>query len=446
MPDDQQGLFPELQPARNGNGRKGQRLFIPKLLTDASRSTWLNDRIDEAHAIFVKWADLETSGKLASKSEKTLHGEFFADVLKGALGYTQFSDGLENWDLEAELAVAGGHADGAIGLFSAADRPPPRVLLELKGPTCNIDRDRSNGRTPVQQVWDYLNDTPACPWGIVCNYVSFRLYHRTKTTRTYEHFTLQELREKSKFREFYCLFERGGFLPALAGQKPRCDDLLERSEHQQQQVGGKLYNFYHDQRIGLIHCLRRPPHKLPLDQAIHAAQKLLDRIIFIAFCEDRKLLPSGIIEYAWDIKGITDYENPRWRSFLGLFKRVDKGDSRLLITGYNGELFKHDLLLDKLELDDEWTNVFKEIADYDFDTEVNVEVLGHLFEQSITDLELLRENPDAEPAQVTQRRPGRRKREGVYYTPPFITAYIVRQAIGPCLQERYAALATQLKL
>jgi hypothetical protein len=101
---EQQGLFPQLQPARNGNARKAQRLFIPKLLTDASKSTWLNDRIDEAHAIFLKWADLETSGKLAKKNEKTLHGEFLADVLGRGLGYTQFSGGQENWDLEAELA------------------------------------------------------------------------------------------------------------------------------------------------------------------------------------------------------------------------------------------------------------------------------------------------------------------------------------------------------
>ncbi len=445
MPDDQQGLFPELQPARNGSGRKAQRLFIPKLLTDASKSTWLNDRLDEAHAIFVKWADLETSGKLAKKTEKTLHGEFLADVMSKALGYTVFSGGQENWDLEAEFAVAGGHADAGIGHFAASDRPPPRVLLELKGPQSNIDRDRSNGRTPVQQVWDYLNEVPACPWAIVSNIVSFRLYHRTKTPRTYEHFTLQDLRDKNKFREFYCLFERGGFLPALAGQRPRCDDLLEKSEKQQREVGDDLYKKYHIQRTSLINHLRLPPHNLSVDQAISAAQTLLNRIIFIAFCEDRRLLPSGAIEFAWNASfGYADVQNPRWRSFLGLFRKVDKGDSKQHVTGYNGELFKEQPV-DKLELNDERTDFFREVASYDFDTEVNVDILGHLFEQSISDLEAFRENPDAE-APPSRTKPGRRKREGIYYTPPFITAYIVRQAIGPCLQERYGALAAKLKL
>ncbi len=445
MPDDQQGLFPELHPARNGNGRKRQRLFIPKLLFDASKSKWLDDRIEEAHAILVKWADLETSGKLAKKTEKTLHGEFLADVLGRALGYTLFSGGYETWDLEAEYAVAGGHADAAIGQFAAGDRPPPRALLELKGPTSNIDRDRSSGRTPVQQVWDYLNEVPLCPWGVVSNIVSFRLYHRTKTTRTYEHFTLQELRDKNRFREFYCLFERGGFLPALAGQKPRCDDLLERSERKQREVGAELYTLYHDQRISLIRRLRRPPHDFTVDQAIHVAQKLLDRIIFIAFCEDRRLLPSGIINYAWNVSGIIEHDNPRWRSFKGLFKRIDTGDSRLYINAYNGELFKPNKV-DGIQLDDEWTNLFTEIAAYDFENEVNVDVLGHLFEQSITDLEVLRENPDADAPAATSKKAGRRKREGVYYTPTHITKYIVEQSIGPCLKEQYAALAAELEL
>jgi hypothetical protein len=446
VPDDQQGLFPELHPARNGNGRKAQRLFIPKLLEHASKSTWLNDRIDEAHAIFLKCADLETRGKLAKKTEKTLHGEFLADVLGKALGYTLFSGGQETWDLEAEFAVAGGHADAAIGQFAAHDRPPPRALLELKGPLCNIDRDRSSGRTPVQQVWDYLNEVPACPWGIVCNLVSFRLYHRTKTPRTYEHFTLQDLRKKETFREFYCLFERGGFLAPIAGQKPRCDDLLEKSEHQQRQVGDKLYTLYRDQRTSLIHHFRNPPHNLSRDQAISAAQTLLNRIIFIAFCEDRKLLPSGAIEFAWNASfGYADVQNPRWKSFKGLFRKVDRGDSRQNVTGYNGELFKEHPV-DHLELDDSRTDFFREIADYDFESEVNVDVLGHLFEQSITDLELLRQNLDAPPAAAQAKQPGRRKREGVYYTPPYITKYIVSQTIGGCLKERFAALASEHKL
>jgi hypothetical protein len=30
----------------------------------------------------------------------------------------------------------------------------------------DLDRDRSNGRTAVQQCWDYINAVPGCIWGI----------------------------------------------------------------------------------------------------------------------------------------------------------------------------------------------------------------------------------------------------------------------------------------
>ena len=43
---------------------------------------------------------------------------------------------------------------------------------------------------------------------------------------------------------------------------------------------------------------------------------------------------------------------------------------------------------------------------FDFTTEVNVNILGHVFEQSISDLEELREE-----------KTSKKKIEGIYYTP-----------------------------
>ena len=48
-----------------------------------------------------------------------------------------------------------------------------------------------DGRTAVDQCWDYLVDLPGCRWGIVSNLISFRLYERDSTKRVYEHFTLE---------------------------------------------------------------------------------------------------------------------------------------------------------------------------------------------------------------------------------------------------------------
>mgnify|MGYP000157854236 CR=1 FL=1 len=57
---------------------------------------------------------------------------------------------------------------------------------------------------------------------------------------------------------------------------------------------------------------------------------------------------------------------------------------------------------------------------------IDVEILGHIFEQSISDIEELR----AQTQGNVVPQVGKRKREGVVYTPDFITRFIVEQTIG----------------
>ena len=66
---------------------------------------------------------------------------------------------------------------------------------------------------------------------------------------------------------------------------------------------------------------------------------------------------------------------------------------------------------------------------------VDVDILGHIFEQSITDLERIRNELDerAETAGAEKHK-SRRKKEGAFYTPAFITRYIVEQALGGVLE------------
>jgi type I restriction-modification system DNA methylase subunit len=440
-------LIPDLHTVALGDVKDNPRLILPKFLRRAANDLPERAEQDRAHAILIKWADMETSGRLQRRKETSLRGEFLAEVFGDALGYTLFSENLQQWQMEPEFAVNGGTADAAIGFFSSEGSDPPRALMEIKGPLVNLDRDRSAGRTPVQQCWDYLNAVPACPWGIVSNVVSFRLYHRNHTPRDSEWFTLQELRSVDRFRDFYVLFGRGGLLPPLKGQKARADELLEQTSHRQREVGRELYRDYHANRVELIQHLRKAPHKKPTETAIHIAQKILDRIIFVAFCEDRDLLPEGTIEKAWTQKPpFTKVTNPRWQNFLALFRSIDTGNLDFNISPFNGGLFAVDDEVDNLQLTDKWTAFFKEVGGYDFRDEVTLDVLGHLFEQSITDLETLRASPDSWDTTPAEDASGKRKREGIYYTPPPITRYIVENTLGSCLAVRFAALARKFDI
>ncbi|MEP0848160.1 MAG: N-6 DNA methylase [Phycisphaerae bacterium] len=438
-------LFPELHAARYGDShRRKRRLILPRRLFAAAESTRLKgDSQDRAYGIIRKWAELERSRKLESLSETQLELEFLTEVFGDALGYALFSANADAWELQPKFRVNGGVADAAIGSF-APGSAAPRVLIELKGPTVNVDRS-AGGRTPVQQLWDYLNAQPDCPWGIVCNYVSFRLYHRDHTPRAFEIYTLADMDVRPElFREFYALFQRDGLLRPYANGEPRADRLLRESGERQREVGDELYELYRQQRAELIQHLHQE-HGKSVDDAIRIAQRLIDRIIFIAFCEDRELIASKALRRAWEQLDPYHFAtNPRWKNFLNLFRAVDRGHKNLGVEhGYNGNLFKPDPEIDNLELEDGWTKFFRDVGEYDFRDEVNVDVLGNLFERSITELERMRVSglfgaQDAEKPPALMPKSAQRKRFGVYYTPPEFTQLIVEQTVGALMRESRA--------
>ena len=438
-------LFPELNKARYGEARQLRTLFLPSLLEQESHDQRLKDADqDLAYEIIRKWADIESSGKLDQMKETSIKGEFCKEIFGDALGYTLFADNKEKWNFRQEYSVNRGQADAAIGIFGIGKKDLVRALIELKGPKANVDKDRSNGRTPVQQCWDYLNEIPQCPWGIVCNYVSFRLYHRDQTPRVYELFTLQELRKKEKFLQFYYLFEKGGLIPPT----PRADSLLEKCLTRQRQVGDELYARYHDERLRLITHLCGDEWNFPLDKSIRIAQKLLDRIIFVAFCAERGLLPKQSLLKAWrDIPPFRKVTNPKWQNFLELFRSINEGNDKLEppIPPYDGELFKKDPDVDDLQLDDDWTDFFKAVGDYDFAHTVNVDVLGHIFEKSINDIEKIRLMGLAGIEVAEKQKPkmvksAERKKGGIYYTPPDFTKFIADNTVGKIAEERIKVL------
>ena len=191
-----------------------------------------------------------------------------------------------------------------------------------------------------------------------------------------------------------------------------------------------------------------------MDQSIEYAQRLLDRVIFIAFCEDRGLLPPGTIERAYaEVPSFTAITNPRWQNFKTLFRFVDQGEPANpnkpngQIPAYNGGRFAASAA-DELALDDRWTNFFNHIAGYDFADEVNLDVLGHLFERSITELEKLKTTGllgDAEKAEkyATMPQSAKRKQLGIYYTPPELTSRIVQYTVDELIDQRFAEQAVE---
>ncbi|MCI0470912.1 MAG: N-6 DNA methylase, partial [Candidatus Aminicenantes bacterium] len=108
---------------------------------------------------------------------------------------------------------------------------------------------------------------------------------------------------------------------------------------------------------------------------------------------------------------------------------------------FDGGLFAKDHELDSLTIKDSILLKLIDFSDFDFASDLNVNILGHIFEQSLSDIEEIkaqigngRHLYDDEKAEI--RKNGKRKKEGIFYTPEYVTRYIVKEAIGGWLDDR----------
>lgn len=412
-------------------------LFLPKLL---NKHPAFAPNISPAHLTMIhEWQEMIRKGLL--KDEKSAHPSFIQHILVGLLGYSSLSSGDYSvyYEKSIKKVKSSGSVDVALGRFNATEKTI-LVPFELKGlDTPNLDAVMSGrNKSPVQQAFEYANGIDGCRWVLVSNYREIRLYSKLRSNQHYESWDLLNLHQPEEYARFRLLLSQDHLLGEVT------DQLLQATEQADKDITAQLYADYKAVRESLInHLIEDNPSKRPTD-LIAPAQKLLDRILFVAFAEDRGLLPDNSIKKAYQH---SDPYNPRpiYENFKGLFNAIDKGNARLNIPAYNGGLFAPDAELDALTISDSLCEAFKDIAEYDFASDVSVTVLGHIFEQSIADLEEITESL-ASGNQLTGKNvkatavSGKRKLHGVVYTPDHITAFIVEHTLGSYLQKEFSQL------
>lgn len=390
----------------------------------------------ERQKILSDWSDLISSNKINQIKETSLSADFKSKIVEAVLGYTS-PVGNDEYTVESEQKILKGSVDLALGHFSN-EKIEIVAPFELKGAkTKDLDAIMSGrNKTPVQQAWEYATNNIGTKWVLVSNYLEIRLYGFGEGTEAYEHFDMARLHEPQEYARFMLLLSADNLLNGKTA------DLLKESRKEDKDITDALYADYKALRSTLIEGIcQTTPAIDPLD-SIATAQTILDRVLFIAFAEDTGLLPKNILEQAFESE---DKFNPRpvWDNFKGLFNAIDNGSNGLGVPKYNGGLFTADETIDALSLSNDICEQFKKIGDYDFASEISVTVLGHIFEQSIADVERLQavargEDVEEEKAKGTS---GRRKRDGVVYTPDYIARFIVEQTIGTHIREIFDTVA-----
>ena len=307
-----------------------------------------------------------------------------------------------------------------------------RAVIELKGAKVSLDvRQKRTGdtRTPVEQAFNYAPKYGKnCQWVIVSNYKEIRLYRSNDMTE-YQVFFLEKLKDDLEFKKFIYILS----FYALVGtekKKAKTIELSEEYQKNQAEIEKKFYNEYKAIRLHVFENMRKNNPAVNENTIIEKVQKLLDRFLFICFCEDKGLLPNEIFYKTLEKgKNFGDV----FEVFKMLCNWINLGNPRENISHFNGGLFKNDDVLESLYVDNEVFEEMKKISEYDFDSELNENILGHIFEQSISDIEDLKKELNGEEF---DKKKGKRKKDGIFYTPKYITKYIVENSIKNWLDDK----------
>ncbi|HOG20157.1 MAG TPA: N-6 DNA methylase, partial [Salinivirgaceae bacterium] len=123
----------------------------------------------------------------------------------------------------------------------------------------------------------------------------------------------------------------------------------------------------------------------------------------------------------------------RFKKYFGYMNTGHKGKNDD-VYAYNGGLFKPDTILDSIIIDDAVLHEHTlKLSNYDYASEVDVNILGHIFEHSLNELEEIKANLEGKEVDKSKTK---RKKDGIYYTPKYITKYIVENTVGKLCDEK----------
>jgi hypothetical protein len=411
------------------------------------------------------------------KKESQAEANFTRRFFEETWGYSPDGGGKTRFQIYPKFSIAGagqtgnrGEADLALGLFDGANHQTPQVVCEYKDIRSNLDapqRRKGNNRSPVMQARDYLwnarrgmfGTEPVQPrFAIVTDMDEFRLYWWDYFPDRYLRFAISKTDlfaqrtmlaggENAQFDRFlfWRLF-RPDMLLSEAG-RPRLERLIEKQGKAAQKLEGQFYEDYRAYRKVLIdNIMIQRPEGMTKGDAVRLGQKLLDRFIFVMFAEDmgqRIGFPTNALQDELVRQSQDQFLEPKgdevWRRLKRIFKTMNEGGrlGQADIHTFNGGLFADDPAMDALELENrlfvrfgqsqndaklaEHTDTLLYLAaTYNFASEgdaknsIGLYTLGHIFEQSIVELEKL--EADAE-GRTSLTDVTKRKRDGVYYTP-----------------------------
>ena len=435
-----------------------ERQVLDQYLLDL-RSRGIPREAERAQAL-REWLTSLTASR--GTKETALEQAFNQKVLGEVLGYRLWPDPDASGWPKTPTSVTGitGEPDVMLGRFADGEPPEFTAVLELKGPGVDLDKPqaRARGLTPVEQAFEYGQGVLGARWVLVSDMQKLRLYS-VESPHEAVVIDLDECCTRAggptpKFRELWGLISRDCLIDG--GDDSAVSQVLSKSVSRQLQVRDSFYEAYYLIRADLLGAVNDAVQQMsPVpdrDQVLTATQRLLDRLLFIYYCEDTpsRLLPADTVKKVTQAARSIPGPSPSkvYTALKALFAEVDQGSpvtSLSRLAGYNGELFKSDPIIDVIDVPDTLHDKAYKIHDgervrhihgvwglhdFDFWRELNEHLLGHIFEQSLSDILDLKAGQLLAPDRLAERR-----RHGIYYTSELLSDALCEGSLQAILDE-----------
>lgn len=293
----------------------------------------------------------------------------------------------------------------------------PRFFLETK--RANEDLNNPNF---VKQAIDYAW-TKSVTWALLSDFEGLRVFNA-------------EWKETDPFRAQFIEFDLDSYLSDFGRlwwlSKP--ETAARRLNFEAEKVGKKIKRLPVSQH--LFDDLRKWRENLfknykafnlgySTAQIDEAVLRLLNRLIFIRTAEDREVENIRLQPLVRELKDRKQINNLD-RGLAALFRELD--------GVYNSELFarhfSEELQIPPTDLEEVINGLYeKNFTRYNFNA-LEADVLGTAYEQYLGHVVAEGESETHVEAKRTKR-----KSQGIYYTPTFVTKYIVKQTVGKYLEE-----------
>lgn len=361
-----------------------------------------------------------------SKEEQFQEG-FLRELFVKVLGYTLNPSPNYNLITEKKNETDSKKADGAILVNDKVVG-----VIELKdGKTTDLKKVEA-------QAFGYKSQHRDATYVVISNFEKLRFY--IDNSVDYEEFNLFNLSEDDFYLLYLCLAQEN--IEKNLPKKIKSESLSREDE-----ITNALYKDYSEfKRVLFQDILTNNEVNTPEERILlfKKTQKLLDRLLFIFFAEDSGLLSPNTMRIqildSWQKMNDMGEEQPLYNRIKKYFSWLDKGfkGTNFEVFAYNGGLFKPDEILENLFISDELLyNYTIKLSEYNYSSEVDVNILGHIFEHSLTEIEEITSSilGKEQPTSISKR-----KKDGVFYTPQYITKYIVENTLGKLCSEKKSEL------